>query len=366
MLTWKQLSVKMKDSAAVKAFIKSARAPEYGRTIPFTITEKYRGEYIARYYMIRFEGKNMQEKHYLEYYRISENLVQVCRNLEFTRLGGYQVKFPYMKTRYTAVLYGLDAFTETRFNMNISDYNDITNYEKLIADDPELKYCVRDESIRFINFVRAYREFKEVELLGKLKMSWLLQWKSITKLQDNEKKRFFKYVIRNADEINKQRFTLKFNEIYYGAFPEKQILKREREKNKIKVTFKRVNRKLETLSAKLNKPKNITYNFNLPKSVDEIKSVGNELLHCYRGETERKRYLENHLKGQSILVFIKDAESKPIATAEITNTGKITQLRAKSNDDVKDSKLRSELDLIVPKIKAIAKDLRKKQKEAAA
>lgn len=367
MLTIRSLKNKIADLPQVQKYFKSLTYEKVGRSHGFVITQVYKCEYITRYYMARFEGRNNDQAHLLEYLRKSESGLSVCRNLYFTPIGGYQVKFPYMRPPYSGhdTKYGLESWGKTSStNHNVSA--DLTNYEELIKNDPSLKYLKFDRTVTFLELVKLYRDYPDVELLAKNNLSWICQWSRVLKLKDEYKKRFFKYLIKNKKRIIDQRYFLKFNDLYFAAIPEMKTksieLKKKRkdamEKRKLEMLSMQ-NLKLAEITLPINQ-KDFSYKFELPKTVQEIISVGEELRHCYKNNNTLKTYLEKHINGTALLVFIKDKESEdPIAAAEVDKNGNIVQLRAKNNESVTDDVVVNELHSLVSQITKVANTINK-------
>lgn len=160
-----------------------------------TITQKVNGRYCKRYYAYKKTKKRGEQ--IIEVVRKVEGFKHVLVNYNTYRnyYAGYVINFNYMSKKWDA----LDTFGP-------SEIYDITNYEELIANDKEIKYCgyTNKSDLEFIEYITYFRHFPKIEILSKLNIDYIVRYYYLLNLNGKTMSEILKLPNEWVDQVLKR------------------------------------------------------------------------------------------------------------------------------------------------------------------
>lgn len=202
---------------------------------------------------------------------------------------------------------------QTLMKYNITDSNEINEFINFLRDKP--KY----QTLEFLNYLKRQEE-KTGENVSYLCSMYKDYFRMASELENDMTDPYHKFpsdLKKRHDKVLEQLNNIR-----------KAKEKKEREEKTAKY-IKAVEKFLS-----LNEKDFEGYSIFIPKSIDEIARQAETLRQCLI----RCDYVSSVIKHRCILVFIQSTEGEPLATAEISSTGKIMQFRGLANCEVDEEK----------------------------
>lgn len=106
----------------------------------------------------------------------------------------------------------MDSFLESQLeSKHFNTRTEMFSMEDIAVMDPSIKYCawVKGSGVRFMDYVKLYRQYPIGEMLMKLGLYRMIKEKPMKKIQND--KAFQKWLFKHAEEVHGMAYTTAFN-----------------------------------------------------------------------------------------------------------------------------------------------------------